>query len=200
MKILLSTVLCLAASTTLASEAPITGLYVDLHGGYTHANNQHLSATAGVQTESAEAKFDAGYNIGAAVGYEFKAINTRAELEYTHRRNETKSIVLEGFGNVDNGTTANNAYMVNVYYDIPVSFPVIPFVGFGIGDLYEQDFHNNFAYQGILGATYKLNGSNELFTDYKYFASATEKATIDGVQERTRYATNNIEIGYRYKF
>lgn len=96
--------------------------------------------------------------------------------------------------------------MVNLFYDIPLSNKLAPYIGAGIGDAYltNSGGSNAFAYQGMAGLNYKLTESGTVFGGYRYFATSkfnlTENVAGTVITEKADVKANSIDVGYRYSF
>jgi len=101
---------------------------------------------------------------------------------------------------------------VNALYDIPVDFPIKPYIGAGIGAAsYELDHirgdnmpypsyfggdRTNFAYQGIAGLAYNFDDNLALTVEYRYMVRPGEHP----VDARTDYQAQSALLGIRYTF
>ena len=88
------------------------------------------------------------------------------------------------------------AMMVNGYYDFDTGSAVTPYVGLGVGAARTSHTDStdnitsrqwNFAYQGIVGASYAVNDQMSVSLDYRYFATA--KPTYDSTFGQNGIAT-----------
>jgi outer membrane protein OmpA-like peptidoglycan-associated protein len=104
--------------------------------------------------------------------------------------------------------------MVNALYDIPVNFPVVPYVGAGVGyarikadgvniagTTVMDDTSNKFAYQGIVGAAYRMTDNLKLGLEYRYFATLDpEFSTSAGTNVDSEYSAHNVLLSLRWEF
>jgi OOP family OmpA-OmpF porin len=152
-------------------------------------------------------RYDDGYMGALQFGYGFNN-GFRLELEGADRYNGVSSI--SGFGQ-GRGAMRSYALMANALYDIPVDFPLKPYVGFGIGAATYAPDHiradgmppgyfggdrTNIAYQGIAGVAYNFDDNIALTLEYRYFVRPDEHPA--GI--RTDYQSQSALIGIRYSF
>ncbi|MEQ1755227.1 MAG: OmpA family protein [Micropepsaceae bacterium] len=136
--------------------------------------------------------FNTGWAALATIGYGFER-NWRVELEAGYRSNETDSffsgkipsmsleaIACEsdwcGGPYVNKGDLDEWSFMANVIYDIPLTDRLDLNIGVGAGmdrahfkdnnGVNDSDW--NFAYQGIVGLSYKINSRLDLTLNYRY--------------------------------
>jgi len=197
---LLAVLLLLPAA---AQSQPVRGLYVGAGAGFNWMAESDV-AFAGRGTSAANAtgtaSFDPGFSGFAGVlslGYGF-GNGLRAEIEGTYRNNEIDDISGLGFpGNsgFSRGTVLTWGAMANVLYDFHFGWPVVPYLGAGLGVVSQNwdnvrrssranpaDFYHivgteaSLAYQGILGLAYPLQGvpGLSLTAEYRLFGSAQE--------------------------
>jgi outer membrane protein OmpA-like peptidoglycan-associated protein len=176
--------LALAAATCLslplvAHAQPISGPYVGLEAGTAFENA--VSATgsfpAGAPALNTEIRSDAqiagfpGAEFGGkfhynesyagigSIGYGFgDGLRVQVDIDYIHN---TPTKAEDGFGGAKLGKYDNKfGPMVNVLYDIPVNFPVIPYVGGGIGyQFYNSDYQADIDGLGPDGGPGNINAS-----------------------------------------
>jgi opacity protein-like surface antigen len=159
----------------------------------------------------------AGY--GIFVGYRMGDIRLEGEVFHT------SSAVSTGFAqgslataNV-NGTTRNNAYMLNAYYDVPIGGAIKPYVGAGVGimtsrftggatvatagtggnpatitnESYDAS-KSGLAYQLKAGVAYALDAKTDLFFQFRYLSTPRNSA---GVGQINDYSSQSFEGGLR---
>lgn len=222
MKKTLLTAAALAAISTspaLADGHSHSGFYGALHGGYTQSDDHDFNYTPaiGVDTE-----LDAGYGVGAAVGYDFGKvqdnIGLRVEGEITYRENEVDTHDVSALGGNQPGSTGDltsMAYMANGYLDFHNDTRFTPYVGVGLGlvdveyDGYGiqavpnvmDDSDMVFAYQFIAGAALELTEQLSLTGDYRYFGTDDlEVTTAAPNATETEYDNHSVMVGLRMKF
>ncbi|WP_237213943.1 OmpA family protein [Falsiroseomonas oryziterrae] len=203
----LLTALLLAASPLalpVASHAqPVRGLYVGAGVGFNWMTDSDISFTGrgtSAANASGTASFDRGFSgfVGvASVGYAF-ANGLRAEAELNFRQNDVNQISGLGFpgrSGFSGGAVFSWGVMANVLYDLHLGWPVVPYVGAGIGVVSQNwdnvrqssranpaDFYHivgteaALAYQGILGLAYPLQAlpGLSLTAEYRLFGAAQE--------------------------
>jgi len=154
-------------------------LYVAARGG--------VDLPEDVSTTAGTAEADTGFVGLLAFGSRFEH-GLRGELELGYRRADFElggtSDSLDSFG-----------VLVNGYYDFYYDFPVVPYVGLGVGaaQLKREKLGGGasdetaFAYQGIVGFGYDITDRIGATLDYRYF-STTEDDT----------ASQSIVFGVRF--
>lgn len=175
----------------------------------------YASVTAGVtalseiddkdEGETIEFEFDAGYNVGAALGYDFGPGRVEAEIAY--RSNEFDSVSYLGTDFSADGTISALSFMVNGYLDYRNESSVTPFVTAGLGfarvdadDVSVEGISAGsadetvFAYQLGAGLGIALNKEITLDLSYKYFA------TDEFEGSEAEYDSHNINVGLRFSF
>lgn len=136
---------------------------------------------------------DDGFMGEVAVGRYFGR-SFRAELELAYRQTEFTE-AMAGGATVTNisGDYKVMSAMLNGYYDLHFDFPIVPYVGVGIGMAQididsvtiggvntQSDKATEFAYQGIVGLSYRFADDFVATVDYRYFGTAgdNENATM----------------------
>jgi OmpA-OmpF porin, OOP family len=196
--------LCSASAAALAQQT--SGPYVGLGAGANFARDADVSGS-GIDTE---AEFDTGWVGLGSVGYGF-GNGLRLELEAGYRDND-----IDGVRGVPNAGGSVNVWsgMVNALYDIPVAFPVTPYIGAGIGyarvkadsvniggTTVADDSDSVFAYQGIVGAAYGLTENLKLSLDYRYFGTTDpEFTTSANTKVDGEYSAHTVLVGLRWEF
>ena len=195
--------LCTAPGNAIAQSG---GLYLGLGGGAVLPLDSNISGT----TISTSADLDAGWTGVGIIGYRF-ASGVRSEVEFGYRSADIDSLsgVTNGTGGLSVGSVMGNAT-----YALQNESKFTPYLGLGIG-LASVEFDDVqpvggavlddsdivFAYQGILGLGYRLSEHVQLFTDYRYFATADvglstrADAGVDG-----EYADHTLLVGLRFSF
>ena len=157
--------------------------------------------------DTIEAEFDTGYNVGAALGYDFGPGRMEAEIAY--RSNEFDKFTYQGVSVSGDGTASALSFMVNGYLDFKNQSAVTPFVtaGLGFANVDVDDVEvagvsvgseddTVFAYQLGAGLGIALNKEISLDLSYKYFA--TSDPEFDGTE--AEYDSHNINVGLRFSF
>lgn len=173
-------------------------------GRHTRLNRNDLGSPV-----NGKATYDDGYIGAIQGGYAFQN-GLRLELEGAWRYNQVDKVY--GYRN-GRGSLSNYATMVNALYDIPVDYPVTPYIGVGIG---ASDYSANhirgdgmpypgyfggdkwsFAYQVIAGAAYNVDENVAVTLEYRFFDRPNHDYPF-GVH--TDYQSNSALVGVRYSF
>jgi opacity protein-like surface antigen len=156
------------------------------------------------------AEYDPGFGLGGVLGYDFG--HFRADAEIAYRYNSLDGI--QGPAETFEGHSSALSYMANAYFDIPVDWPVKPYIGGGVGvatvmvDLDEIGVGNIadesdtvLAYQFSGGVGYDINPKTTLTLGYRYFAT-DDQEFVDrfGTNTIWEYQSHEINIGVRYLF
>jgi outer membrane protein OmpA-like peptidoglycan-associated protein len=169
----------------------------------------------GVGNRNGSLTWDVGYLALLNMGYGF-GNGLRLEGEFSYRSNKVDDV--SGLGGAQyaraGGTASTYAFMANVYYDFQVGWPVVPYIGAGIGyaiGSYDQVTTRNnganpaafpvvtnisgndgqFAYQAIAGMSMPIAAvpGLALTAEYRYFA------TLDNEVDATRYQPAGFSRG-----
>lgn len=224
-RIFVSLLLLVGIAQSTGAGAQETGrVYIEGRGGVTFVDEEETSDATGFTIED---EFDTGYNVGAAVGYAGPR-GLRGDIELRYRQNDLDSFnivedagfgVANGLGDLDgvklsaDGEVSVLAGMANLYYDFDFDFPVIPFVGAGIGfawvdadasilgEQFLDDDDTVLAYQGTAGLTYDIDGNFMISVAYQYFRTGdVELTNTEGESGETIYSSHNVFLGLRYAF
>ncbi|MGG5824090.1 outer membrane beta-barrel protein, partial [Falsiroseomonas sp. HW251] len=169
-------------SLPVAAEAQqVRGIYVGGAIGWNWLDSADVTTTFPTnpaRSGSGNTKFDVGFAGVGSVGWGF-GNGLRAEFEVNYRNNDVDSMRVSNVGFGPGSNYAGNAFswgfMVNAFYDFNLGWPVVPYVGAGIGTVI-QNWNNIrqsnqangsnylhvvgtnsvFAYQGIVGVAYPL--------------------------------------------
>jgi outer membrane protein OmpA-like peptidoglycan-associated protein/outer membrane protein W len=199
------------AAASFSAPAHADGFYIGLNGGWNWAQHQKVDVGAlGIAGARGtyKAKYDDGYGINGAVGYGWDN-GFRTELEIGYKENQFKNAL--GVGGM-NGRSQVWSAMANVYYDIPVSFALKPYVGGGLGvanwdakgGLTNSPFRFNddstdIAWQAIAGVGYNIDPNWTLSLEYRYFETPLGSSSgPKGI--RNDYSTQMALVGLRYNF
>lgn len=187
----LGAALLLMASAVAGAEER-KGFYIAGWGAYLAQEDAdfQLGATA-FSSDSRD-----GYRFGGAVGYSFNNW-LRAELEGAYAHNTIQPV---GISTDLKQATA----MVNGYVDIDVGLALVPYLGLGIGmTAQSEDLLNSDSFvptaQGIVGVTFELNDTFDIFTEYRYVRSVD--SNLGGLVEVDGgIANHTIGAGLRLHF
>lgn len=190
-----------------AQAAATEGFYVGAGAGVNWTQESDLRDYPTVGSGLTE-KFKLGGVGSLSAGYA-TALGLRSELEFAWRwRNSVKetdsaSPALRNLG----GKTSSIAFMGNLLYDVDTGTPVTPYVGVGAGiaqvrktlrGVSDEDW--KFAYQGIVGAAYKMTDAVALTLDYRYFATVDPNFDLGPVTSKGEYQNHTFMVGLRYSF
>lgn len=164
--------------------------------------------------------YDTGYFFGGMIGYDFggpgPGFRAEAELNYlqadidTQRRN---GVTFNGAG--ASGDTSVLAGFASLYYDLPFSAGITPFVGGGIGlanvDLedhgiagtgtFMEDSGNAFAWHVTAGADIAMTEQASLELGYRYLAvEGVDVTAVDGTGTSVDVDSHVLFAGVKYRF
>lgn len=207
----------LAISFVGAAQAQSgSGIYAGLMGGYNYLQDSDVKGT-GV---AAKVDFDHGFAVLGNVGYDYGKYsfgNLRSEIELGYRSNGADSAsgtgIVGGPGSLSGDANVLSG-MINGLWDLPVNFPVRPYLGAGIGVghvtvdnvkrggvLQIDDSDTSFAYQGIAGLGWDVNENWTAKLDYRYFSTlGLDMKSAAGVSVDTEYHAHTVMLGFAYKF
>jgi len=215
-KILLAAAVASAAAPA-AFAASQPGFYVGLGAGPDFMPDRDLTidGTVGGRTFSfpATSKWKTGWGVFITAGYQWDN-GFRAEAEYSYREQK-----IEAFGrNPWSGTQWDNSLMLNLFYDIRTGTPITPYIGGGIGGAHVSWGDNfrptgtsiiydgsgvNFAWQGIVGASYAVTPRLDLTLDFRIKGSGGDYSfpTTQNISaDKFDYLTRTVVIGFHYSF
>ncbi len=177
-------------------------------GGNWMANDSHITGYAPYGVQSGHVQYDDGY-IGALEGGFAMNNGLRLELEGSYRYNQVNGVSPFGAGR---GVMRNYAAMTNALYELPIDFPLHPYVGAGVGAAdyapdhirgdgevypgYVSGDRWGFAWQAIGGVSYDLDPNLALTLEYRYF----ERVGDHPVGVNNDYETHSALVGLRYTF
>lgn len=191
--------------------------YLGLNGGFAFQNDSEVS---GAGTTAKELSFDNGYMVSGSIGYLIPAAdsffsNSRVELEVAQRKND-----IDRFGFAGGTTTAGAgtysvvSYMLNYYYDIPVSKNFMPYLGAGAGigsfslddapTLTSSDHSDEaWVYQAMAGIGFSFDQMPlvQFSLGYRYFGTFEDPQfqTATGKFD-AEFDNHNVEAGVKFKF
>lgn len=207
-----ATLLGAACALAFAGDAQANGWYASVELGanwIADADVQWNETSAGVLVFSTdtEARFDTGWALIAAVGYQLQ--HWRIEWEAGWRSNDKDRFdaVLVSTGDLDELTG-----MFNMAYAFPLGSDVSLSLGGGAGVDYAMldivnadDGSFSFAYQGIVGLSYAVGPNVDLTLNYRYLhvLDPEFKDTFNGVGEFYTFddlSKHAVTFGVRYTF
>ena len=179
----------LALPMAAAQAQPVTGLYIGAGVGANWRMDPDASNGFDLKTDRV------GWAALGAVGWGF-GNGLRVELEGNYRFNEISSASLAGARTFSTGHLRTYGAMVNALYDFNMGWPVVPYLGVGVGAAWQEigrlrgvrpatlgttaagyrvdDTEVNFAYQAIVGLAYSLGAmvpGLALTAEYRFFGT-----------------------------
>jgi opacity protein-like surface antigen len=120
---------CLGVVLALPAAAEMNnGLYLELQGGASFWQDANVSVSG---VGSGDAKFDTGWTAGGALGFRmFDMFRLEGHASFRMADIDTVSA---GDLETSDGWAGSAAFLGNAYFDIPIPFPVKPYVGGGAG-------------------------------------------------------------------
>jgi opacity protein-like surface antigen len=181
-----SLLVCLAllAAAPAAADEVNNGLYLELQGGASFWDDANVSVSG---VGSGKVDFDTGWTAGGAIG--FRAFDwLRAEAHGSFRRADLDSVKVGSLHVSGEGWAGTAAFLGNVYLDLPVPFPIKPYVGGGAGvAIFNADTNSNsvsiddddteFAWNVMGGVFWPVWRHLELDLRYRYITS--DDPTVD---------------------
>jgi outer membrane protein OmpA-like peptidoglycan-associated protein len=225
--VLAATVLTLPLAAPAVAQ-PVEGFYVGAGAGVNWRQNDQGRA-AFLTPASYDIRFDLGWGGALSLGWGF-GNGLRAEIEGSYRQNTANRWTAEQAGRSGPVVIANvggraetYGVMLNLLYDFDLGIGVVPYVGAGVGWMWntyairgtfasaEERLHdtgNNFAYQAIVGAAlpiaevpglaltaeYRFLGTLEMDHRWTETGSGTVRARTDQVLHHSLF------LGVRYAF
>lgn len=209
---------------------------VTVYSAFAESNNWYVSAadTTGWKNDSKftttianpdskttqKVEHDTTFGTSLAVG---RIMNEwRVELESSYRQNklEDDRFITKKDNKKHDIRSGNLSFMINAYYDIPVTEIVSFYLGAGAGAslVYGQEYNaviankkitqeswkykyldTAFAWQGMAGITFALTERVDLYSGYRVFATTKpinnkSKINTDGAIVTTEYRSKNIPV------
>lgn len=211
-----SCLIMLTSSQVMASDNGLRP-YIGLLAGTALTSVNKLSDASG----SLNTDFNAGYMVGGVAGitvdtyWLYNIDKIRAELEVGYRSNNLTNMSNASGQSVDmKGTVSIINYMINGYLESSsllakdISIDLFLMAGAGLATasidsisykgtiLVSSSNDTEFAYQGGIGAGYKLTKNFTIDTSYRYLGTVPLK--LGGV--KAEYGSHNILFGVRYAF
>ena len=214
----------LLAATILAAPVavkaqPVSGLYVGAGAGVNYLQAVKVKSVTIGTTSTANPyrlRDDGGYVVVGSIGYGL-GNGLRFEVEGNYRNEHIR--FKDGAGSQGRGGGNLLAYgpMFNVLYDLPIAFPVTPYVGVGAGYgltqfqnvrstalggtpfvNYNNSSKGSIAGQAILGVAYNIPPvpGLALTAEYRFYVDA-QSERFKGIQAGTGTASS-MKIGTEY--
>jgi outer membrane protein OmpA-like peptidoglycan-associated protein len=185
-------------------DSPTTGPYVSLGAGANWLEDAETHF-ANSTTINPKYSFDVGPAVVGALGYGL-GNGFRVEGEIGYRDS-----------NVSSGSGSANAwdFMANGLYDFHMGWPVVPYIGGGIGfarvnfdsvgvpntTLTINDTDTQFAYQGIAGLSYAINQNLKVDASYRYLGTTNPHfQATNGNVAGSEYHDHTLLIALRWEF
>jgi len=201
-----STVLLLTSIMPAYAATPIDGLYSSAFGGAAFLpGNVDVTSNNVNLTQSA---YDAGFDVGGALGYKSAFWRYEAEVTYIHA--QMKKIAVNNIVSNANSNAYNQdvTAMINLAYDLPYnpSYLIQPYIGAGMGYAWVQtnfttpnQFSFNatnyaFAYQGTAGLTFHFSENYSLYAGYRYLGTTH----LD--KNGSIFQANLVNAGITYRY
>ena len=171
---------------------------------------------------------EVGWGGGLAVGSQNGPYRLEAALDYLTNQVGPGSFTVEDSlpqGALFSGKVSATTLLINGYYDVMPQATWTPYVGIGLGVAhlkenvalldpkspdpkpFVHDDANQFAYQGIVGASWKISDRAKANVDYRCLSTtkATFNVSGDGAkaasaQVKDRYTNNRVTAGMTYYF
>jgi opacity protein-like surface antigen len=186
-----------AASAADVEPAPApesASWYVSLFGGAAWLDDVDVNYDYRGDPNDAELESKTGFIVGGAIGTHLFSDDLRVEIEAAYSENKLKTIDFDGPGgdySID-GKFGILTFMGNLWYDVPLSDEIKPYLGGGAGvAIVDGDFHYNgqdtdafdssevaFAFQ--LGAGLRWMVSENIALDVGYRFRGIDGPTFDG--------------------
>ena len=193
---------------------PVFGPYVSLGTGADFLQDQSFSPHDGYGPIARAYTFDPGVGAEASVGYGF-GNGLRLEVEGDYANNHVHGVhvfVPERAG----GYEQQFGGFVNALYDLPLSLPVTPYVGLGVGyqnieldgvnssrygrriDGTGVEDQGNFSYQAIAGLSYPLGfvPGLSLTAEYRFIGVVSPSAFDRGLGPNDVVTVNGQRLSY----
>lgn len=168
--------------------------YVSLFGGATWLDDVDVSYDYNGNPNDAELDSKTGFIVGGAIGTHLFTDDLRVEIEAAYSENKLKQIDFDGPGGQYDisGKFGILTFMGNLWYDIPLSDEIKPYLGGGAGvAIVDGDFHYSgddadafnstevaFAFQ--LGAGLRWAVTDNITLDVGYRFRGIDGPTFDG--------------------
>jgi opacity protein-like surface antigen len=208
------------AGLLAAAPAQAEGLYIGAFGGVNFVDEATGSADVpggGGVSYTVDVENDIGWAAGGAIGYGFD-FGLRAEAEVAYRWNDLDRASLGPVAVDLEGDTTALSIMGNLWFDIPLTGRVRPFLGGGIGmaqvslndvevavapgTTFVDDSDWVFAYQLGGGVAFQVAPGVDLTAEYRYFGTDDPEYELEAVaaDAEYEYSSHSVLFGLRYSF
>jgi opacity protein-like surface antigen len=211
----------LMAVLAYPGRAEADGIYIGAFGGANFVEDVDFELEDPVLGPvDFEFEDETGWAAGGAVGYAFD-FGLRAEVEAAYRHNDhDEGAVADVAFEIDgetlpefdlDGETTALSFMGNLWFDVPVPFPVRPFIGAGAGMArvgledteaagveIADDSEWVFAYQLGAGLGYEIRPGLSVGAEYRFFETEDPELEVFGLDADYEYRSHSVLIGVRY--
>jgi opacity protein-like surface antigen len=229
---------CLALSQAHAQDLfPSGGYYFGMLGGWTSLSSQQskifvpgLAPISNIRESYDHGDWNFGEHLlaGVRAGYEWGPWRFEEEYSYRHEWMFRFADAPAGHtGDSFKGARDSHAFLTNVIYEVPVSWPVRPHFGIGIGAVKIRDSVSasqpfspvpGFTFpageillgqtwqpgiQGIAGIRYDITPTLALDIEYRYLKTPNftlQNRAIPEIKYRTGYDTHHSVLSLVFKF
>ncbi|MCL9781945.1 porin family protein [Vibrio sp. S4M6] len=198
-RFLLSVMPLLAVTNCYASEP--TGWYISEHLGYSLPTKLYAEdADVDNKPENMNIELNGAPTIGVVLGYDYGSWRLGTSFNYSYFKLK-KAEIHNSHGlaaKVESGNVHYVDWMFNGYYDIETASKLTPYIGLGAGPalLYadgemkdanpsdNEDFSDGgggyvgLAWQGVLGANYRLTDDLSVGAQYRYLGIVDDHARL----------------------
>ncbi|MDH5189113.1 MAG: OmpA family protein [Rhodospirillaceae bacterium] len=192
------------SAVSASAFADEKGYYVGVGVGAASPTDKNISGV-----NSGKINFDNSLMGSVSLGYNY-ASPWRGEVELSRRGGNVDTVS----GVAGSGEVLATGIMANALYDFNSIGSIKPYVGAGLGfakinlnsvkpfgAVSYNDSDNALAYQGIVGASYKIKDNLDFFTDYRYLGTQGIDVTSSaGNAGSFNYRSHAIMVGLRFAF
>jgi len=208
-------VACLLLTICSSTALGAGNFYLGINGGVAFLNDSDFAVPGAI---SGDIKFDTGFGVGGAVGYDLGTIPIRFEGEVTYRKNDINNLTTgsSAFPEVSGDFTAWS-FMANWYWDFlnevlgEAPFSAYLLAGIGVTNIEVNassaaeisigSDDTAFAAQMGGGIGYAVTDKITIDLSYRFFFA--ENFEVEDTSKRKvelQYPSHNIFIGIRFAF
>jgi OOP family OmpA-OmpF porin len=213
-------ILAALASTALATTAYAgePGPYIEVEGGATISENQHVSSPGGLIVPAGQVATihnKLGYDVGGSIGYDFGHFRLEGEASY-HRLNPKRVYTAAGTitqGNGLYGHVATFAAMGNALFEFGMPHGAEFYAGGGVGYAKTHELvqvapfgglagqKDKFAWQLIAGVSVPVSEHFDIGLKYRYFHPEADRFHFsDGTPLYVKLRTHSVLATLTYRF
>lgn len=189
---------------------PENGFYISITPGVLFGYDFEITSPS---LTTGKIKTDSGFSVAGALGYKMR--NFRFEGEFSYSKNGAGEVEFEdGTRRSLGGDFVTSTYMLNAYYDIPLTPRFRPYIGGGLGFanfsandvfVYEANrlrgSNTLFAFQFKAGLGYQLNENVNVFIGYRLLGLDGQDYRSAGISvEGDSFVTHSLQFGGRITF